>query len=87
MQYGSAEYNAMAATYTDAWLAAKAAGTATNYSGNCDGCTRNSRIDYVFASKAQAVATVKSAAVLDSRNASGVMPSDHKPLLVTFAIK
>ncbi len=87
MQYGSAEYNAMAATYTDAWLAAKGFGTATNYPGNCDGCTRNSRIDYVFSSKAQAIATVTSAAVLDSRDASGVMPSDHKPLLVTFAIK
>ena len=52
MQAGSTEYNKMATPYGDAWLQAKALGTALNFSGNCDGCTRNSRIDYVFASKA-----------------------------------
>jgi endonuclease/exonuclease/phosphatase family metal-dependent hydrolase/regulation of enolase protein 1 (concanavalin A-like superfamily) len=86
MQAGSTEYNAMVKTYSDAWLTAKALGTAVNYAGNCDGCTRNSRIDYVFTSKAQTFATVKSAQIIDSRDANGVTPSDHKPMLVTFNI-
>jgi endonuclease/exonuclease/phosphatase family metal-dependent hydrolase len=87
MQAGSTEYNAMAATYSDAWLTAKTLGTATNYPGNCDGCTRSTRIDYVFTSKAQTFATVKAAQIIDSRDASGVTPSDHKPMLITFDIK
>jgi endonuclease/exonuclease/phosphatase family metal-dependent hydrolase len=87
MQSGSTEYKAMTATYSDGWLTAKALGATTNYAGNCDGCTRNSRIDYVFTSKAQTVVSVKSAAILDSRDAKGVTPSDHKPMLVTFDVK
>jgi endonuclease/exonuclease/phosphatase family metal-dependent hydrolase len=87
MQYGSAEYLVAATGYADAWLAAKALGTATTYAGNCDGCTRNSRIDYIFTSKGAAALTVKSAQVLDTRDAQGVMPSDHKPVLVTYAVK
>jgi endonuclease/exonuclease/phosphatase family metal-dependent hydrolase len=87
MQQASTEYNAMAAAYTDAWPAAKALGATTNYAGNCDGCTRNSRIDYVFVSKGQSFLTVRSAEIIDSRDSSGVMPSDHKPMLVTFTVK
>jgi endonuclease/exonuclease/phosphatase family metal-dependent hydrolase len=87
MQAGSTEYKAMAATYSDGWLTAKALGATSNYAGNCDGCTRNSRIDYVFTSKAQTLVSVKSAAILDSRDAKGVTPSDHKPMLVTFDVK
>jgi endonuclease/exonuclease/phosphatase family metal-dependent hydrolase len=87
MQSGSTEYNVMAATYGDAWPTAKALGTAINYSGNCDGCTRNSRIDYVFTSKGQTFASVKGAQIFDTRDANGVMPSDHKPMLVTFEIQ
>jgi endonuclease/exonuclease/phosphatase family metal-dependent hydrolase len=86
MQAGSTEYKAMTANYSDAWLTAKALGATTNYAGNCDGCTRNTRIDYVFTSKAQTEVTVKSAAILDSRDAKGVTPSDHKPMLVTFEV-
>ena len=73
----------MAEGHVDAWVAAKALGTALNYPGNCDGCTRNSRIDYVFTSKA-AWLTLQSAQVFDTRNAKGVMASDHKPLLVVY---
>jgi endonuclease/exonuclease/phosphatase family metal-dependent hydrolase len=86
MQYGSTEYKASVVDYTDAWLAAKALGTATNYSGNCDGCTRNSRIDYVFTSKGASFLRLQAAQVVDTRNSAGVMPSDHKPLLVTYAV-
>jgi endonuclease/exonuclease/phosphatase family metal-dependent hydrolase len=87
MQAGSAEYQSMAEQHVDAWVAAKALGTAANYPGNCDGCTRNTRIDYVFTSKGASSLTLKSAEVFDTRNASGVMASDHKPLLVVYGVK
>ena len=83
MQAGTAEYKAMTEGHVDAWVAAKALGKAINYAGNCDGCTRNTRIDYVFTSK-EAWLTLVSAEVFDTRNASGVMASDHKPLLVVY---
>jgi endonuclease/exonuclease/phosphatase family metal-dependent hydrolase len=86
MQAGSAEYNAMAVSYADAWPTAKARKATVNYAGNCDGCTRNSRIDYVFVSKGQSVVAVKAAEIIDSRDAKGVTPSDHKPMLVTLAV-
>ena len=86
MQYGSTEYKAAAYGYNDAWLAAKAIGATTNYSGNCDGCTRNSRIDYVFSSKGASFLKVKAAQIVDTRDSYGRMPSDHKPLLVTFSV-
>jgi endonuclease/exonuclease/phosphatase family metal-dependent hydrolase len=87
MQMGSAEYNAMATNYADAWPTAKLLKATTNYAGNCDGCTRNSRIDYVFLSKDQSVVAVKAAEIIDSRDAKGVTPSDHKPMLVTLTVK
>jgi endonuclease/exonuclease/phosphatase family metal-dependent hydrolase len=87
MQAGSAEYKTATVGYTDAWVAAKAAKTAINYSGNCDGCTRNSRIDYVFTSNTATFLTLKSAQVVDTRDAAGVMPSDHKPLLVVYEVR
>ena len=87
MQQGSTEYNAAVVGYKDAWLWAKSLGTAVNYSGNCDGCTRNSRIDYVFSSSAATFLVLKSAQMVDTRDSSGRMPSDHKPLLVTYTVK
>jgi hypothetical protein len=30
--------------------------------------------------------TLKSAQIFDTRDAQGVMPSDHKPMLVTYAV-
>jgi endonuclease/exonuclease/phosphatase family metal-dependent hydrolase len=83
----TAEYKLMANVATDAWLAAKALGTATNYYGNCDGCTRNSRIDWVFTSKGATNLTLKSAQIYDTRNASGALASDHKPLLVVYEVR
>lgn len=87
MQYGSTEYKAAVEGYTDAWLAAKALGATANYSGNCDGCTRNSRIDYVFTSKGATNLVLKSAEVMDTRDAYGKMPSDHKPMMVVYSVK
>ena len=87
MQEGSTEYNSMLSGHVDAWRAADKLGTASNYSGNCDGCTRNSRIDYVFFSKNASMLTLKSAQVIDTRDSNGKMPSDHKPLLVTYSVK
>jgi endonuclease/exonuclease/phosphatase family metal-dependent hydrolase len=87
MQYGSTEYAAATQGYSDAWVAARALGATTNYPGNCDGCTRNSRIDYVFASTGAAALTMKSAQVIDTRDGNGVMPSDHKPMLVVYNVK
>jgi endonuclease/exonuclease/phosphatase family metal-dependent hydrolase len=87
MQASSSEYKAMAKEFGDAWPTAKSLGKASNDSGNCDGCTRNSRIDYVFTSKRQSFVAVKSAQIIDSRDARGKMPSDHKPMLVTFTVK
>ena len=45
------------------------------------------RIDYVFYSKGAANLTLTSAQVMDTRDATGVRPSDHHPLLVVFAVK
>ena len=87
MQYQSPEYYSAVTGYNDAWLTAKALGTATTYAGNCDGCTRNSRIDYVFTSKGATNLVVKSAHVVDTRDANGVRPADHKPLLVVFEVR
>jgi endonuclease/exonuclease/phosphatase family metal-dependent hydrolase len=87
MQYGSTEYVAAATGYNDAWLVAKSLGTAINFSGNCDGCTRNSRIDYVFTSAGAANLALKSAQIYDTRDANGIMPSDHKPMVVTYTVK
>jgi endonuclease/exonuclease/phosphatase family metal-dependent hydrolase len=84
MQPFTTEYYSMAVEHTDAWLAAP---TKINYPGNCDGCTRNSRIDYVFTSKGASWLVLKSAQIFDTRSSSGVMASDHKPLLVTYDVK
>ena len=88
MQEGSTEYYAAVNGYVDAWKAAKSIGTAINFDGNGDGATRNSRIDYVFASQGASMLTLQSAQVFDTRNPStGVRPSDHKPLLVVYAVR
>jgi endonuclease/exonuclease/phosphatase (EEP) superfamily protein YafD len=87
MQASSSEYYAAVSGYIDAWSAAKSLGTAINYYGNCDGCTRNSRIDYIFSSGGAWFLSVKSAQMYDTRDSYGYMPSDHKPLVVTYSIR
>lgn len=82
-QADTPEYNSMKAGHTDAW---RTAPVKVNYPGNCDGCTKNSRIDYVWTSKTAGYLALASAQIFDTRNASGVMASDHKPLLVVYNV-
>ena len=86
MQPDTPEYMSMTEGHVDAWRAAAAMGAAVNYAGNCDGCTRNTRIDFVFTSKRAETLTLRSAQIFDTRNSAGVMPSDHKPLLVVYDV-
>jgi endonuclease/exonuclease/phosphatase family metal-dependent hydrolase len=84
---GTAEIDEMLETHKDGWLIAKSKGTAVSYSGNPDGNTRNTRIDYVFYSKGATALAVTRAQVYDTRNSSGAKPSDHNPLIVTFDVR
>ena len=83
---GASEIGNMTAVAYDAWAVAKAAGVAVAYSGNADGNTRNSRIDYVWYSKKATHLVLKGAQVFDTRDSSGVMPSDHRPVMATFQV-
>jgi endonuclease/exonuclease/phosphatase (EEP) superfamily protein YafD len=84
---GAAEITNMTSVNYDAWAVAKANGTAIAYSGNEAGNTRNSRIDYVFYSKSATRLYLKAMQVYDTRDANGVMPSDHRPIMATFEVK
>jgi endonuclease/exonuclease/phosphatase (EEP) superfamily protein YafD len=80
----------MKAVFVDSWLEADVSPTADaiSYPGNTRfGATKNSRIDYVFYSQAASQLVLKRAEVFDTRSATGVMPSDHKPLMVTFEVR
>jgi endonuclease/exonuclease/phosphatase family metal-dependent hydrolase len=87
MQASSGEYADAAASYADAWATARTRGATINYSGNCDGCTRRSRIDYVFASHGAPWLELQSAEIVDTRDDYGTMPSDHKPLVVSYRVR
>jgi len=41
----------------------------------------------VWLSKSATRATIKASQVFDVRNSSGVMPSDHRPLMATYEVK
>jgi endonuclease/exonuclease/phosphatase family metal-dependent hydrolase len=71
--------------YNDSWAVAEAHGTQVAFSGNT-GQTKNGRIDYIFYSKSAAL-SVKSSQVYDTRDANGVTPSDHRPVLTTFSVQ
>ena len=86
-QPGATEITNMTSANYDAWAVAQAAGTAIAYAGNEAGNTRNSRIDYVFYSKSASRLRLRSAQVFDTRNSSGVMPSDHRPVMATFEVR
>ncbi len=83
---GAWEIGDMTSAYYDGWAVAKADGTAIWYSGNSAGNTRNSRIDYVWKSHGASALGIHSAQVFDVRNSSGVQPSDHRPVEVTFDV-
>jgi endonuclease/exonuclease/phosphatase family metal-dependent hydrolase len=84
---GSTENATMKSTYYDSWAEAQADGTAVAFPGNTAGNTRNSRIDYIYYSKSASFLTLKSSQVFDVRDAKGVMPSDHRPILSIFTVK
>jgi endonuclease/exonuclease/phosphatase family metal-dependent hydrolase len=76
----------MKGTYTDGWLVAKAGGFAFAASDNQNGYTRNSRIDYVMTSLKAANLKMTRFEVVDTRDANGVMPSDHRPIVVDYLV-
>jgi endonuclease/exonuclease/phosphatase family metal-dependent hydrolase len=80
----------MAAEYNDGWTAAAAAGAAQDYPGNYrvgSTFTNGYRIDFVFESDTAQAVSIRSAETIDTRSANGVMPSDHKPLVVTYNVQ
>jgi endonuclease/exonuclease/phosphatase family metal-dependent hydrolase len=81
---GTTDYSIVATVYQDGWTAASSAGTAKSYNGT--GATHgNSRFDYVFFSKAAALA-LQSVTVTDTR-VKGVYASDHDPVVAVFTVK
>jgi len=84
---GATEIRTMTALFLDTWAVARAAGTSVAYAGNEAGNTRNSRIDYVWLSKGTSALSIRSSQVFDLRDSSGVMPSDHRPVMTTFDVR
>jgi endonuclease/exonuclease/phosphatase family metal-dependent hydrolase len=82
----SSEMAVVKKTYADAWSTAKAGGFAHSSSDNPNGYTRHSRIDYVFTSAQAANLKLIRVEVVDVRDAKGVMPSDHRPIVVDYAV-
>ena len=84
---GTTEYSTLLKTYSDSWAEAKSKGTAIAYAGNTAGNTRNSRIDYIWRSHGASNLVLQSMQVFDVRDAKGVMPSDHRPIMAIFTVK
>ena len=77
-----------AKTYNDSWAVAASHGTAQSVAGiSPSGATRSGRIDYIFYSKNASQLVLKSSKVYDTRDASGDMPSDHRPVVSTFEVR
>lgn len=75
-------------TYNDSWAVALNKGAASAPADITPyGATRKGRIDYIFYSKASPDLTVVDAKVWETRDASGYMPSDHRPVVVTFEVR
>ena len=77
----------MTAAYYDAWAEAKTAGIAYSPPDNPEGNTRNSRIDYIFYSRGEQHLTLRKVQVVETRDANGVMPSDHRPVVAEFLVQ
>jgi endonuclease/exonuclease/phosphatase family metal-dependent hydrolase len=84
---GATEISIMKADYKDSWAVAQSLDIDVAYSGNTAGNTRNSRIDYIWHSENASRLKLKQVRVYDVRNSSGVMPSDHRPLMATYEVK
>jgi endonuclease/exonuclease/phosphatase family metal-dependent hydrolase len=86
-QPDTSESAAMRVPYIDSWAQAMSDGTAIAYPDNPTGKTRNSRIDFIYYSKGATALKLISSQVFDVRDANGVQPSDHRPLLSVFGFK
>ena len=77
------EIKNMTVDYIDTWKAAVAAGTAIG-----DGITHGShRIDYIFLAKTASFLKLASVESFKSKDAKGVTPSDHEPVLAVFNVQ
>jgi len=84
----SAEVTRMLETYTETWREAKKLGTAIAAPDNTTANTRTSQqIDYIFQSRQALNLKLLSTEIMDTRDASGVEPSDHKAVLSAFEIR
>ncbi len=83
----STEIGTFTQAYYDGWAEAVKLGIQQSAPDNPYGYTRNGRIDYVFYSHGEQHLTLQHVQVVDTRDANGIMPSDHRPLLATFAVK
>ena len=86
-QPGNPPITTMTASYYDAWAQAKSGGIAYSPPDNPDGNTRNTRIDYIFYSPVEQHLTLKKVEVVETRDSSGVMPSDHRPVMAEFLVQ
>jgi endonuclease/exonuclease/phosphatase family metal-dependent hydrolase len=86
-QPGTSESQKMTPTYIDSWAQAQSDGTAIAYPDNPTGKTRNTRLDYIYYSKSATLLKLVSSQVFDVRDANGIQPSDHRPLLSIFTVK
>ena len=77
------QYTEMSRTHHDGWVVARNKGTAVSYSGNPDGNTRNTRIDYVWYSKGATALVVTRADVYNTKTTI----SDHNAVMVTFQVR
>jgi endonuclease/exonuclease/phosphatase family metal-dependent hydrolase len=78
----------MGSAYYDSWEVADRAGDASSFSGNTRfGATKNGRIDYIWHSHGSSALRVKSSQVPDTRNSSGSMPSDHRPVITVYEVR
>jgi endonuclease/exonuclease/phosphatase family metal-dependent hydrolase len=74
--------------YADSWAVAENAGKAVAFAGlSPSGATKKGRIDYILYSKKAANLVVLGSRVYDTRDASGAMASDHRPVLTTFEVR
>jgi endonuclease/exonuclease/phosphatase family metal-dependent hydrolase len=84
----STEVAKMLETYTETWREAKLLGTNISAPDNPNAITRTSQqIDYIFQSRQATTLKLLSTEVMDTRDANGIAPSDHKPVLSVFEIK
>jgi endonuclease/exonuclease/phosphatase family metal-dependent hydrolase len=78
----------IARQYRDSWTDAAARSKALQFSGLApDGATKKGRIDYIFYSKGSSALAVVQSQVVDTRDARGAIPSDHRPVVTTFSVR